>query len=149
MAAEAFKVFNNAKGHLGKGNITLNSGNFRLILIKSNGTPLSVGISADTWTSLQTDGVSGLVSAGNYSASGTLLASPAWTQSGTKWMFDATNWSLSANGVDHLSIYAALIKQSTGDRPLAYASLSTASINVSDGNKLIITFNTSGIFELD
>jgi hypothetical protein len=148
MPAQAFKVFNVTKDMFGQGNITLDSGNFRLILIKSNTVALSQGISALTWGSLVTDGVSSIPTAGNYAASGITMATVTWSLNGNIMRFDAVDVSLSANGVDHLSIVAALIKTSLNDRPLCYASLSTSAINLSAGNKLIIQFDASGIFTL-
>lgn len=149
MAASAFKVFRRAKRGLGTGAIVLNSGNFKLALVISGATMLSAQSSASTWASLKTDGVTELVSGGNYSSSGTALT-VTWTitANGTTCIFDATDWSLSANGVTHADIKACVIRQSASDKIVAYASLSSAKFDIADGNKLIIAFDASGVFTL-
>ena len=150
MAASPFTVFRETKRMMNEGKITLNSGNFRCILITSGATPLSVNTPHSTWTSMSAS-LNILASAGNYSVIGLQLANVSWVQmaGGSGYKFDAADLSLSANGVDHLSILAALIMQSANDRPICYASLTnTGVINVSAGNKLIIQFAASGIFEL-
>jgi hypothetical protein len=134
---------------MNEGKITLSSGNFRCILIRSGATPLSVNTPHSTWASMSAS-VNVLGTGGNYSASGITMANVSWVvmAGGSGYKFDAQDLSLSANGVDHLSIIAAVIYTSANNRPVCYASLSTSAINVSDGNKLTITFAASGIFEL-
>lgn len=147
MAASAFTVFREAKKNLGNGTIDLSSGVFKLCLIKSGATLLSANSSASTWASLLTDGVTELSEVGGYSSSGETLAGVSWTRSGTAIKFDATDFSISASA-DMLSIRACVIRESAGDNVVCYASLSTAAINVSSGNKLTIQFAASGIFVL-
>lgn len=147
MAASAFKVFNKAKGGLGTASINLNSGNWRLVLVKSAAVRPSAGSSATTWASLKTDGVTEVTSGGGYSSSGELLAGVSWRASGNNWVFDATDFSISVTA-DLSLITACLIRESASDRIWAYATLSTGSFNLSSGNKLIIQFASSGIVVL-
>lgn len=148
MAASAFTVFKNAKKNLGNTGINLSSGVYKLVLVVSDGAVmLSANSSATTWASLKTDGISELAAGGNYTASGLALANVSWTLSGTEVKFDAQDFSLSASA-DLLSIRACLIRESATDNILCYASLSSASFPVSNGNKLIIQFAGSGIFVL-
>ena len=147
MAASAWKVFREAKRHLGQGNIDLSSGNFKLVLVRSGATMLSAASSAATWASLKTDGVTEVAEAGGYSSSGEALAGVAWTLSGNNMKFDFTDFSLSVTA-DLLSIRAAIVRVSVGDRILCYASLSTAAFDLSSGNKLTIQIATAGAFTL-
>ena len=147
--AEAWKVFRETKRMMNEGKIDLSTGNFKCILITSGAVPLSENVPHSTWASMSAS-VNVLASAGNYSASGLAMANVSWVvmAGGSGYKFDAQDLSLSANGTDHLSIIAAVIYTSANNRPICYASLSATAINVSDGNKLTITFAASGIFEL-
>ena len=147
MAASAWTIFREAKRNLGQGNIDLSTGVVKLALVKSGATMLSANSSAGTWASLKTDGVTEVTSGGGYSSSGKNLTSVSWTLSGTTMKFDATDWSISVTA-DLSDIRAAVLRMSVGDRVLAYASLSTASFDLSSGNKLTVQMNTSGIFTM-
>lgn len=147
MAASAFTVFTEAKDALGKGSINLNGDNFRLILLQSGTAGLSENAPHSTITSGSAAGWVRFGDLGSYSQSGRLLVNVSWRTSGNKKLFDATDWSLSANGVTYSKILAALIIRS-GGRPIAYASLSTATFDLAAGNKLIVQFHASGIFTL-
>lgn len=146
MAAGAFKVFNKAKGALGSGSINLSTGNFRLYLVKS-GTALSLASSSSTKASLSTDGVTFFGLIGSYSVSGKLLTNVSWRASGTKWIFDAADWSLSQTGNMSL-IKQCLIAESLGN-VIAYTCLSATAFDLLAGNKLTVAFHASGIFTLD
>lgn len=147
MAASAWKLFKGAKKALGQGSIAMNSGNFKLVLVKDGATLPSAATDATTWASLKTDGVTEVTEGGGYSSSGEALVSPEWTFSGNNVKFDATNFSLSVTA-DLSAIRAAIIRQSSGDNLLCYASLSSVSFDLSSGNKLTITMAASGIFAL-
>ena len=147
MAASAFKVFTAAKGKFGTGGINITE-ECRVVLLQSGTTNLSVGLDVTTLASASAAGLVRFASVGNYSLSGRVLANQSWRVSGTKWYFDATDWSLSQTA-DMTKILAAMILQTSGTVPLCYASLSTATFDLSTGNKLIIQFNASGIFNLD
>ena len=151
MAAQAWIVPTTTKKLLGEGSIILNTGNFKLVLVitDAGGVYPSESMSALTWGSLKTDGVEELVSAGNYSTSGIAMTNVGWSISGSTYIFDADDISLSANGVDHLNIRMALIRQSNGDRVICFSSLSSASFDVSSGNKLTITMAAGGLFTLN
>jgi len=147
MAASAFTIFREAKKNLGNTTIDLSSGVYKLALVKSGATLLSANSSASTWASLKTDGVTEVTSGGGYSSSGENLVNVSWTLSGTAVKFDAQDFSLSVTA-DLSLVRACVIRESAGDNVLCYASLSTAAFDVSNGNKLIIQFATSGIFVL-
>lgn len=144
--AGAFTVPKTTKLLLGQGSIVLSSGNFKLVFIKSGATLLSAGLSALTWASLKTDGITEMSAVGGYSASGKALAGVAWTQSGNNVKFDFTDFSLSASA-DILSLRGFLIRASAGDRIVCYSALSAASA-VSSGNTLVLTVPTTGAFVL-
>lgn len=148
MAASAWTVPSATKKLLGQGSLVLSSGNFKLVLVKSGATMLSEGLSATTWASLKTDGVTEVTSGGGYSTSGEALAGVVWTRSGTAVKFDCTDFSLSVTA-DLSKIRAALIRASAGDRVVCYASLSSSAFDLSSGNKLTLTLNSAGIFTLD
>lgn len=147
MAASAWTIPNQTKKLLGSGSIDLSSGNFKLVLVKS-GTLVSEGLSALTWASLKTDGVTEVTSGGGYSSSGEALAAVSWTLSGSNVKFDCTDFSLSVTA-DLSKIHQALIRASAGDRIVAFCCLSTAAFDLSSGNKMTITMNASGIFTLN
>lgn len=147
MAAQAWKVFREAKKNFGSADINLSTGTFKMCLIKSGATMLSANSSASTWASLKTDGVTEFADLGGYSTSGIAMTTVSWTRSGTTIKFDCANLSLSASATLS-SIRAAVIREDTGDNVVAYSSLSTAAFDLSSGNKLTITINDSGIFTL-
>ena len=146
MAAGAFKIFNSAKGALGSGNIDLAAGNFRLLLVQS-GSLLSVGVDTSTRNSLSAAGFGLFAALGSYSASGKLLASVSWRLSGTKYLFDAGDWSLSQTAAMSKIKQCVIIE--SGGWPIAYTCLSATAFDLLAGNKLIVQFHASGIFTLD
>lgn len=147
MAAQAWKVFKQAKKALGQGNIVLSSGNFKLAFVKSGATLISAGTSATTWASLKTDGITEVTSGGNYSTSGKALAGVAWTFSGNNVKLDCTDFSLSASA-DISGILIGVIRESAGDNVLLYSTLSTSPFDLSSGGKLTVTMATAGIVVL-
>jgi len=146
--AGAFKVFNKAKGALGRGEIALNSGNFRLALVSGNGTQMSLNCSASTFASLKTDIGGFIASYGNYSADGNSLSLLSWTQGTTTWTFDAEDWSVSHNSATGLSNIKQCVIYKSAGWPIAYCCLSAANFDLAQGNKLTIAFHADGIFTL-
>ena len=147
MAAQAWKVYNKAKGKIGGGTIDL-PGAIRMALVTSASNFATATISLF-------GSVSSQVTSGNgYSSSGKALASETWTTgtSAGQWKLDAADPVWTATGGNIANIKAAVLFMSGASagacHALAYASLTSSQFTLASGNTLTIQFNASGIFTL-
>lgn len=145
MAAQAWKLYNRAIRKLGAGTIVL-PGAVRIALVKSTSN------FATKTLSLLGSLTNQLTEQNGYSTSGKALASEAWTAgvSAGQIKFDAADPIWTATGGNITSIMAAVLFMSGAAAGschlLAYASLTSAAFQLSQGNTLTIQFNSSGIF---
>lgn len=147
MAAQAWKIYNKAKGKIGSGTINL-PGAIRIALFTSASNFATATISL-------LGSITSQVTSGNgYSSSGKALASEAWTTgtSAGQWKLDAADPLWTATGGSIANIKAAVLYMSGASagacHALAYASLTSTQFTLASGNTLTIQFNASGIFTL-
>jgi len=143
MAAQAWKLYNNAIKKIGNNTINLGTGSFRIALFTSASN------FATNAMSLLTSVTNQVTSGNGYSSSGKTLAGEAWTvgASARQYKFDATDPLWTATGGNIANIKGAVIYAS-GATPhvLAYASLTSTQFTLASGNTLTLQFNAAGIF---
>ncbi len=143
MAATAWKLYNKSKKNLCKALINLSAGPFRLHLFTTGASSLTISILSSVTTQ---------VSSGNgYGSTGLTLAGITWTAgaNASTIRFNYTPalfWS--ATGTISNIKYAVIAVSGTGGKLLCYSKLSTASFNVTTGNRLTITPAATGVFNL-
>lgn len=147
MAAQAWKIYREAKKRIGLGTLVLNSGNFRMALYRNS--------ASGTITSLSTisarASINGEISAtGGYAAGGVLLGGVVWTTGASalqiKWSYTTAGVIFTASGAALNNIRYALIHK-TGVA-LCYCSLSSANFTIASGNTLTILPAATGVFTL-
>lgn len=149
MAAQAWKIYNEAKKYIGNGTINLGSGNFRLALVTSASNFATLTLSV--WNSI-TNEVTSVTN--SYSSSGKALAGRAWTvgSSAKAYMLDFNDVVFTGSGNAISNIKAAIIylsAASTASRKLlCYASLTSSQFTLASGNTLTIQFATTGVFQM-
>ena len=145
MAASAFKLYDGAVKHLGRAKINLSGGAFRIALVK---TTLASDDTLSSWGSINANEVT---SGNGYSSSGKALGNLTWNSAGSGYHWDASDVFWSANGGDIIDIkYAVIIGGSGGTQTICRSKLtSTGTITISAGNRLTLSFNASGIFQLN
>ena len=149
MAAQAWKVYNRAKYHIGAGNLKLSNTTFRLSLVTSASNFATATMS--TFASLTNE----IADGNGYSTSGKALTGETWGTgaSAGQYKFDATAWGpYTATGGNIANIKAAVIWQSgasAGSRYLlCYASLTSSQFTLNSGNTITITPASGGILTL-
>lgn len=152
MAAQAWKIYREAKRRLGLGTLVMNTGVFKMALFRNS--------ASGTITSLSTisvkSSVAGEISAtGGYVAGGKAIASVTWTTGASAlqiaWDYLSTGLVFTASGASLSNIrYALLYKSaSAGGGPVVcYCSLSSAAFTITSPNTLTIIPNASGVFTL-
>jgi hypothetical protein len=155
MAAQAWKIYAEAKRKIGTGTMALGAGVFRMSLHKSS--------ASGKITSLSTISIFSSVgfeipAAGGYPAGGKQLlpATGRWTIGPDiltmKFTYTAAGLVFTANGADLVGIRYALIHKSAGavtsGPVLCYCSLSNQAFTINNGNQLTILPATTGVFTL-
>ena len=152
MAAQAWKIYREAKKKLGTAALALSTGTFKMSLYRNS--------ASGTITSLSTisvkSSVAGEISAtGGYAAGGKAIAGVIWTTGASalqiKWSYQTSGLVFTASGAALNNIrYALLYKSaSAGGGPVVcYASLSSAAFTISSGNTLTILPASGGVFTL-
>lgn len=152
MAAQAWKIYREAKKKLGLGTLVLNAGTFKMALFRNS--------ASGTITSLSTisvkSSVAGEISAtGGYTAGGRAIAGVIWTTGASalqiKWTYTTAGLIFTASGAALNNIrYALLYKSaSAGGGPVVcYCSLSSAAFTISSGNTLTILPAAGGVFTM-
>jgi hypothetical protein len=150
MAAQAWKVFNQAKRNLGRGVINLSG---------AASTHYCTLFKSSTSTTITTN-VSVLSSLGAFTCAGSLdsiheMGTVTWTGQNSAndpiRVWDAADFTFTASGASISAIRYAVIWQSTsaGGGPLiAYSSLSSAAFDIDTGNTLTVQIAAGGIFTL-
>lgn len=152
MAAQAWKIYREAKKKLGTGSLVLSSGTFKMALYRNS--------ASGTITSLSTisvkSSVAGEISAtGGYTAGGKALAAVIWTTGASalqiKFTYTTGGLAFTASGASLKNIRYALIYKSAsagGGPAICYCSLSSSNFSITSPNILTIIPNASGVFTL-
>lgn len=147
MAAGAFQMYHSFKTELGNGTMVLEEAStedtFKIALFKTTHTPV---IATDSsYTSLTNEVANGL----GYSTGGYTLVTPTWDLSAGTVTFDAADPYWDASGGSIVGRYAVIYDDTHATKQLiCYSDLDASSVTVTDGNRLTIQFNASGIFTL-
>ena len=152
MAAQAWKIFAAAKRKIGRGELTLHTGNFRMSLYRNSASGTITSLSAISIKS----SVAGEISAtGGYAAGGKVIPGTTWTQgaSALQFRFSYTTIGLvfTASGASLKNIRYALIFKSAsagGGPAVCYCSLSSANFSITSPNTLTILPAATGVFTL-
>lgn len=152
MAAQAWKIFAAAKRKIGRGELTLHTGNFRMSLYRNSASGTITSLSAISVKS----SVAGEISAtGGYAAGGKVIPGTTWTQgaSALQFRFSYTTAGLvfTASGANLNNIRYALIFKSAsagGGPAVCYCSLSSANFSITSPNTLTILPAATGVFTL-
>lgn len=153
MAAQAWKIYASAKRHIGRGELTLHTGVFKMSLHRNS--------ASGTITSLSTNSIFSSILAeisatGGYAAGGRAVPAAIWTlgASATQLKFSYTTAGLvfTASGASLSNIRYALIRKSVGSVTsgycLCYCSLSSASFTITTPNTLTILPAATGVFTM-
>ena len=131
--------------YIADGTMDLDGDTFKVMLTSSSYTP-----SASTHTK-KSDVTNELSTANGYTQGGATLSSVTWTRSGGTATFDAADTEWTASGGSITARYAVIYDDTAADDELiAYILLdnSPADVTATDGNKLSLQWNASGIFTL-
>jgi hypothetical protein len=145
MAAGKWKVYESAKEFIGDGRIDLDTHSFKIALFTS-------ASNANTLTHDELADLTNQVANGfGYTTGGITLVNVTWIRSGGTVTFDADNVEWTASGGPITARFAVIYDDTdANDALLAVCLLDTtpADVTATDGNKLQINFNASGIFTL-
>jgi hypothetical protein len=140
MAADPWKVYGAFIEGVAKADLDLNGHTFKIILVTSAYTPNQSGHSVIADVSSN--------EASNYTRP--TLANVTVTRSGLTTTFDADDVTITASGGNCTFRYAVIYDDTpTGDPLVAYCLLDNtpANVTISNGNSLILQFNTNGIIQ--
>jgi hypothetical protein len=152
MAAQAWKIYAAAKRKLGRGELTLHTGNFKMALYRNSASATITSLSAISIKS----SVAGEISAtGGYAAGGKALGTPTWTVGASalqiRFSYTTAGLIFTASGAALNNIRYALIFKSAsagGGPAICYCSLSSANFSISSPNTLTILPAATGVFTL-
>jgi hypothetical protein len=152
MPAQAWKLYAAAKRKIGRGELTLHTGVFRMSLYRNSASGTITSLSAISVKS----SVAGEISAtGGYAVGGDPLPAATWTvgASALQMRFSYTTAGLvfTASGANLSNIRYALIFKSAsagGGPAICYCSLSSANFTITSPNTLTILPATAGVFTL-
>ncbi|HME96768.1 MAG TPA: hypothetical protein VKN16_21410 [Methylomirabilota bacterium] len=153
MAAQAWKIYAAAKRHIGRGEITLHTGVFKMSLHRNSASGTITSLSA---ISIFSSVVAEISATGGYAAGGRALPAAFWTigASATQLKFSYTTAGLifTASGASLSNIRYALIRKSSGSTTsglaLCYCSLSSAAFTITSPNTLTILPAATGVFTM-
>jgi len=145
MASGKWKIYDSAKEFIGDGTIDLDTHVFKIALFLSTSN-------ANTLTnSLLADLTNQVANAFGYTTGGKTLQNVTWTRSGGTTTFDADNIDWLASGGSITARFAVIYDDTaTGDPLIAVCLLDTtpADFTALDGQRLVINFNPSGVFNV-
>jgi len=130
--------------YIADGTIDLDTHTFKVLLCTSTYTPSASGHSAIA-------NITNELSGNGYARQ--TLGTVTWVRSGGTVTFDAANTEFTASGGSLVARYAVIYDDdptSPADPLVAYILLDTtpADVTATDGNKIILAWNASGIFTL-
>lgn len=153
MAANAWKIYGKAKRHIGRGEITLHTGVFKMSLHRNSAsTTIKVLSTRDVFSSVGAQ----ISATGGYAAGGRSVPGFSWTIGASanqlKCSYTAAGVIFTGSGAALNNIRFALIRKSAGSTTsgnvICFCSLSTANFTIASGNTLTILPNASGVFTL-
>lgn len=152
MAAQAWKIYAAAKRKIGRGELTLHTGVFRMALFRNSASATITSLSAISVKS----SVAGEISAtGGYTSGGKSVPAAYWTVGVSalqlKFSYTTAGLVFTASGAALNNIRYALIFKSAsagGGPALCYASLSSGNFSISSPNTLTILPAATGVFTL-
>jgi hypothetical protein len=152
MAAQAWKLYAAAKRKLGRGELTLHTGVFRMSLYRNSASGTITSLSAISIKS----SVAGEISAvGGYAVGGKAVAAATWTAGASalqmRFTYTTAGLVFTASGASLSSIRYALIFKSAsagGGPAICYCSLSSANFTITSPNTLTILPAATGVFTL-
>jgi hypothetical protein len=153
MAAQAWKIYAAAKRKIGRGELTLHTGVFKMSLHRNSASGTITSLSA---ISIFSSIVGEISAVGGYAAGGRAVPNASWTigASATQLRFSYTTVGLvfTASGASLSNIRYALIRKSSGSttsgHPLCYCSLSSANFTITSPNTLTILPAATGVFTM-
>lgn len=153
MAAQAWKIYAAAKRKIGRGELVLSSGVFKMSL---HGNGASGTITSLSAISIFSSIAAEISATGGYAAGGKAVAGAFWTVGASalqmKFAFTTIGIVWTGTGASINNIRYACIRKSvnsaTSGHPLCYASLSSAQFSISIGNTLTISPHASGVFTM-
>jgi hypothetical protein len=152
MAAGTWKVFNEAKKHLGKGEINLNGTAFRLAIFQATSNLASVGsaLPLTIYNAITNEVANG----NNYVTGGFALGGEGWTvgRSAKEFKFRSSNLLFTAEGgtIPNIMFGAIYISAAASANRflVCYVTLSSSQFTLAQNNTCTITCPTNGIFML-
>jgi hypothetical protein len=150
MAAQAWKIYAAAKRKIGRGELTLHTGVFRMALYRNSASGTITSLSA---ISVKSSVAAEISATGGYAPR--TLPAVTWTQgaSALQMRFSYTTGGVvfTASGANLNNIRYALIYKSAsagGGPALCYCSLSSAAFTITSPNTLTILPASGGVFTL-
>lgn len=153
MAADAWKIYDQAKEFIGDGTIDLDAGDayFSVVLVTSGYTPAQTH---STYADISGNEVS---NGNGYTTGGDICSSVTWTNSSGTITFDSADPSWTASGGSITARYAVLTHIAAGssvpqssDKIIAYSLLDNTpdDVTAADGAPLTIQLSSNGYFRL-
>lgn len=148
MAAQAWKLYNEAKKKIGNTTLNLASSAFRITL------HTSASNFATATLSIYNELTNEVTEANGYSSSGKALANEAWTvgASAGQYKFDADDpiWTATGGTIPNIKGAAIWISAAASANRflLVRASLTSTQFTLASGNTLTLQMNSSGIFTM-
>jgi hypothetical protein len=152
MAAQAWKIYAAAKRKIGRGELTLHTGNFRMSLYRNSASATITSLSA---ISVKSSVGAEISAVGGYAVGGKVIPAAYWTAgtSALQMKFSYTTGGLvfTASGASLSNIRYALIFKSAsagGGPAVCYCSLSSGNFTITSPNTLTILPAAAGVFTL-
>lgn len=153
-AAQAWKIYSAAKRKIGRGELTLHTGVFRMSLHRNSASGTITSLSAISIFSSIVGQIS--TQAPAYPAGGKTLPSAIWTVGASalqiKFTYLSAGLTFTASSLALTNVRYALIRKSSGSttsgHPLCYCSLSSAAFTISIPNTLTILPAATGVFTM-
>lgn len=149
MAADTFKIYENAKEYMCDGTMDLDGDSFKaaLFLSTSNAATLGVG------TGLLADLTNEHAGANGYTTGGVAISSVTWVESAGTVTFDFADPTWTASGGSIIARFNVVYDDtptSPADPLVGYTLMDNtpADITVTDGGTLTIQIHASGMFDL-
>jgi hypothetical protein len=150
MPAQAWKLYAAAKRKIGRGELTLHAGVFRMSLHRNSASATITSLSAiSIWSSV----VAEISALGGYAAGGRVIPGTFFTAGVSalqmKYAYTAAGLVFTASGATLKNIRYALIFKSAAALSgpvLCYASLSSAAFSIVSPNTLTILPASAGVF---
>jgi hypothetical protein len=153
MAAQAWKIYAAAKRKIGRGELTLHTGVFKMSLHRNSASGTITSLSSK---SIFSQIVGEISATGGYAAGGRAVLNAIWTVGASanqiKFTYTTGGIIFTASGANLTNIRYALIRKSvnavTSGFVLCYCSLSSTNFTITTSNTLTILPAGTGVFTL-